>query len=128
MGFISLDGNVYKDFTWNLNEDGVMESKLYTFWDNIMYKKFARFDITWEIQPDAWESKSLTVEIWIDWEKVDERTYTKTEKTQIKEKIDLYDIGQSFQFKIKHSGVWRVEVHDVQIFYKGTTIQPQDYN
>lgn len=126
--FASNDGKVYIDFKWDTVEDWVMTSKLYTFWDDIMYKKFSRFDIVWQIKPEAWQEKTMIIEIWIDWEKIDERTFTKDVDTQIKEKIDLYDIGQSLQFKIRHSWLGSVEIYDAQIHYKWTSIQPQDYN
>jgi hypothetical protein len=118
---------IYKDFELNTDKEWELFSKEYTFWDDIMYKKFSRFDVVWQIMPDNWESKILTVEIWVDWEKVEEREYSVSWRTQIKEKIDLYDIWQKFQFKLKHSWKWKVEIYDVQIHYKGTTTQPQDY-
>lgn len=126
--FADIDWKVYKDFEWYTSEDWEYISKLYVFWDDVMYKRYWRFDIVGKIIPETGEEKTLTIEIYVDWELIDSRDITKSTTSQIREKIDLYDIGQDFQFKLKHSWVWRVEVHDVQIYYKWTAIQPQDFN
>lgn len=121
--FASADWKVYKDFKLNWTEDWLFESKEYSFWDDVMLKKFWRLEIVGKIIPDAWKEKTITVEIWIDGEKSDELSYTKTEESLIREKIFIYDIWHTIQFKFKHSWFGSVEIYDTQIYYKPTTIQ-----
>lgn len=120
--YVWSDGKVYKDFQWNTWENSILMSKLYTFWDDVMYKKYWQLDIIWKT---IW-AKDVTVEIYVDWEKVDERTYNYN-NSQIREKIDMYDVGQWIQWKITASGAWKIELYDIQVKWKPTKIQPQDY-
>ena len=116
--FGSESGAIYKSFSWNTLMEWELESKLYTFWDDVMYKKYWRLDIVWKV---IW-SKTLTVEIIIDWEVIDERSYDYNNAT-IREKIDLYDIGQWFKYRLKHNWTWSIEIYDVQLHYLPTQIQ-----
>lgn len=126
--FALLNWSVYKDFQWNIREEWDMLSKEYTFGDDIMYKKYGRFEIIGRIIPEAEVTKTLTVEIIIDWEVIDERVFTRDSNSQLREKIDLMDIWQKFQFRLKHSWEGRVEIYDTQVYYKWTNIQPQDFS
>lgn len=128
--FADRDGLVYKDFEGSTSSTWTYLSKEYVFDDDIQYKKFGRFEVIGNIKSSVWNVKQLKVVIIVDDEEIDERIIEANwnESIQIREKIDMYDIGQKIQFKLEHSWVWEVEVHDVQIYYKRTSIQPQDYN
>lgn len=128
--FCNFEWEIFDSLFWFTENYGIYESKDYVFWDDIMMKKFWRFELIWSISSIDSRSKELILKIYIDWEELDSRVFTANwdKRIQIREKVDLYDIGQVFKFTLEHSGVWEVEVHDVQIYYKGTSIQAQDYN
>lgn len=127
--FADIDWRIYIDFDWETSESGEYVSKEYVFWDDIMYKKYWRFEVVWKIKTPNSSDKELTISLYVDDELVDERLIqSEWEVTHIRQKIDMYDIGQRIQFKLTHSWEWNVEIHDIQIYYKRTRIQPQDYN
>lgn len=121
--FWATDWFIYKDFEGELDWDGEYISKRYTLGDDMQLKKFWAFNIVWFVYPDSNSTKTLEVDILVDWELRDTLSYEFDTQTQIRERIDLYDIGQDFQFKLRFSGPWRIEIYDVQILYKRTSVQ-----
>ena len=128
--YIALnDWFIYKDFTWNTTEEGRFFSKKYTFWDDISYKKFGGFDIIGRVEiwdvcwTQKWNAKKLTCNIYIQWELIEERTFTFTRNWNFQERIDLYDQWRSFEFELIHSWEWKIEIFDVQPHVVATNIQ-----
>ena len=127
-------------------KEWVYLSKEYTFWDERLYKKFWWLDIRWRLYPSRNAVISCRLEILIDWVVVEMRLFVaeySEEVTEINEKIQLYNIWQKIQFRLKHNsltpedishltGPYRYETGKVEIFsvtpyLKATDIQPADF-
>lgn len=121
------NGKAYIDNVWNIQLDGTYLSKEYTFTTDVQYKVFWEFEIVWDIIPEAWETKSLEIELLLDWNPIElqvdndpsKRIITSnSNKLRFRERIELYDDGRAFQFRLKHKWKWKVEISDVNIKWK----------
>ena len=121
--FAGIDWKIYKDFEW-FAEQWEFCSKKYTMSDDMQLKKFGWFNIVGFVYPEKGESLTLEIDIIVDWERLETLDYKYDKAERIRERIDLCnDLWQDFQFKIRYSWIWRVEMYDAQILYKRTTIK-----
>ena len=68
------------------------------------------------------------MDVLVDDEVVETRTISSTtDELIINLKIDLYSLWKKFQFRLKHSWDWRVEIYDAIMYGKVTSIEWGDY-
>ena len=133
--FATIDGDIYKDHIWNTLEEGVALSKEYTFKDDVDWKFYGEIELVWDIEPEEWEEKTLTLEVLVDWETIELEnslspniiTFTKSELTRLKNRLELYDAWQTFQFRLKHSWTWKVVISDIYIKWRPDLAQEEYY-
>jgi hypothetical protein len=136
--------NYYWDSTWNIFysnkgntiEDWTFLSKEYTFWDDVDFKRIGELEVVWDITWIGW-TKRLEIECIPDW--VSTQIWEPTEPTKriieatdwvtkrFRERIDLYDDCEIFQFRLNHSWDWEVVISDVNIRYKPISVFHSDY-
>jgi hypothetical protein len=116
--YINLSKEVF--YFWGKVEYWEFESKVYTLnWVDSLYKRFGWFDIVGSLIPDSWETKTLEIQILINWILEETRTITSTTNLlRFRERIDLYYDWQDIQFKLIHSGKGDLEITDCYISNK----------
>ena len=119
-GYIALnDWKIYKLDVWNTLEDWIFLSKKYVITNDSRYKRLWHVDIVWRITPDNLETKTITVEVIIDWVVVETRNISSTTNIyDFTERIDMYNDWQYIQFRITHTWEWKAELIDIYINYK----------
>jgi len=110
---------IYEDLVWNTTSTWIFESKVYSIIDDDNFKRFWWFFINWIITPESLNTKTLVVDIYIDWILKETRTISSlTSVLKFNEKIDMFNDWRTIQFKITHSWLWAVEINNVNIYYK----------
>jgi len=113
-------------------------SKEYSFWDVVDYKKYWECEIAWEIE----DWVDLIFSVFTDWVEMDTITINRTSSPTpslgtkdlwswllwwsssvksllpFKERIDLYDSGQNFTFRIYKQWIGSVAISNVNIKWK----------
>lgn len=125
--YININKEVF-DFT-STAEYWEFESKVYTLnWVDSYWKRFGWFDIVWDIEPNSWETKTLTIDIYINWVLEETRTLSSTtDLLRFRERIDLYNDWQDIQFKLTHSWKWKIAITDCYLYYKELPFQQSEY-
>ncbi len=116
--YIDLGKEVF-DFR-NKVDNWIFESKVYPLnWVDSLYKRFGWFDIVWSLIPNSWETKTLEIQILVNWVLEETRTITSTtDLLKFRERIDLYYDWQDIQFVLTHSWKGDLEITDCYITYK----------
>ena len=120
----TYEWDMYNDHIWNTLEDWIALSKEYTFKDDVDWKAYWEIELVWDIVPDG--TKVLTLEVLVDWELIELEnsatptiiTLSETTFKRIKNRLELYDAWQVFQFRIRHSWTWKVVISDVYIKWR----------
>lgn len=117
---------IFNDDVW-YTDNWKYYSKWYSFWNTKDYKKFWLAHIFWKIIPTSWYTKSLQMQVYVDWTKVDDRTVSSDIEKEIEIRIDLYDIWRYIEVRLFHSWEWKVEVYDLWFEVKQTTSYTSEY-
>jgi hypothetical protein len=128
--------DIYKSISWNTLENWSSESKEYVFIDDVDYKRIWEMEIVGDIKWIGW-TKNLEIEVLLDKENVeiwetatpDKRIITAEDwKTvRFREKIDLFDDWQIFQFKLWHNWDGYIEISDINTRVKPLKISQSYY-
>lgn len=134
--YIWMSDYIFKTEVWNTTQEWDLLSKEYTFYSDVDFKRIKSIEFVWKIQW-IWWAKTLDIEILSDWETLEiwedsfplKRRITASSWTMLsfRERIDLYSDCQTLQFKLKHSWNGRIEVSDINIFYKPLKVFHSDY-
>lgn len=133
----SLDGKIYYSFKGNTLIPWEGTSKEYTFVDDVDWKRIWEMEVVGRIVADAWQDKEFAIQMLVDWQAVEIGEPDDLLKRKIvaengstvrfREKIELFDDGQTFQFVPLHNGQWYVEISDVSFRIKPLKITWQYY-
>jgi hypothetical protein len=124
--FSSEIWDIFKDQEWEV-DDWEFNSKAYSFWNTKDLKKFWLVQLFWKIIPTTGYTKTCTVQVIIDWVKVDERVISNTLEQTFALRIDLYDIWRTIQINILHSWKWKLEIYDLWIEAKVSSSYNWEY-
>lgn len=127
--FLALDNwLIYKEWIWNTTEEWELLSKKYVITNDSKFKRIWYVDIVWRLTPDNLETKSISIDIIIDWIVVETRTISSESNIyDFTERIDMYNDWQYIQFKITHSWLWKAELIDIYINYKSIPSYNKNY-
>lgn len=100
---------IYDDYVWSWTKNAEWQSKHFDFWDANDYKRMGEVEV-YSVRD---EGTSLFLDVYI-WGTLEESR----EITSDRFRADLFYEGQFIKIWLRKTGVWKVEINEINIKYK----------